>query len=84
MRALQARPQPECYAFLWQSWHLAGTFVFPFAAALAWQSTQVPFFAIGSWNAAWSFVVIGGSAAFVWQSVHFWCSDFSGLAAFEG
>ena len=59
------------YAFLWHSVHLVGAF-FPFALSATWQSMQVPFFANGSWNAAWVFVFIGAVAGLVWQSEHFW------------
>jgi hypothetical protein len=40
---------------------------------------HVPVAALGSWNAAWRLVFMGGAAGIVWQWRQAWCSEASGF-----
>jgi len=44
-----------------------------------WQSMHVPIAALGSWNAAWRLVFMGGAAGIAWQSRQACCSETRGF-----
>jgi len=60
---------------LWHARHFTGAE----PPLFVWQSMHVPATPLGSWNAAWRLVVMGGTAGIVWQSRQAWLSEASGF-----
>jgi hypothetical protein len=69
-------------AFLWQSAHFTGA-ALPLLFSVLWQSMHSPAVAAGLWKAACKFLVTGGVAGLVWQSVHACCGDLSDFSGFD-